>query len=214
MAQRIINPAVPNLPLGPEQYERRYQDQHSNVLRLYFNQLRNSLGLLLGRLGGQYLENPYIAASNTVDHTLATINTPTLVTFDSADFEVGGYVAPNDGFHVTQGGIYNYAFSIQFENADTQIHDAYVWLRINGVDAPWTGSFASITSRHGGVNGYNIVAANFFVRLNADDYVEMWWAANSTQISMRAIPATTSPYARPGSPSVVATLSFVSALPS
>ena len=61
MVQRIINPAVPNLPLGTEQYERRYQDQFTNVLRLYFNQLKNALSLLFGRLGGAYLELPHIA---------------------------------------------------------------------------------------------------------------------------------------------------------
>jgi len=44
---RIINPAVPNLPLGTEQYERRYQDQFSNVLRLYFNQLTSAVNSLV-----------------------------------------------------------------------------------------------------------------------------------------------------------------------
>ena len=34
-------PAPPSLPLGPLEYDRRYQDQYSNVLRLYFNQLQN-----------------------------------------------------------------------------------------------------------------------------------------------------------------------------
>ena len=29
----IINPAVPNLPIGPEEYERRFQDQFANILR-------------------------------------------------------------------------------------------------------------------------------------------------------------------------------------
>ena len=43
----IINPAVPNLPLGPDAYERRYQDQFSNVLRLYFNQLNGALSSLI-----------------------------------------------------------------------------------------------------------------------------------------------------------------------
>ena len=35
----LIAPAVPNLPLGPDQYSRQYQDQFANVLRLYFNRL-------------------------------------------------------------------------------------------------------------------------------------------------------------------------------
>ena len=63
MATRIINPAAPNLPLGTEQYDRRYQDQYSNVLRLYFNQLRNALGELFRDEGGRFLSFPHIAAS-------------------------------------------------------------------------------------------------------------------------------------------------------
>jgi hypothetical protein len=31
--------AAPNLPLAPTEYERQYQDQLNNVLRLYFNRL-------------------------------------------------------------------------------------------------------------------------------------------------------------------------------
>ena len=38
--------AVPNLPLAPEEYEQRYQDQLNNVLRLYFNQLNKIVGQL------------------------------------------------------------------------------------------------------------------------------------------------------------------------
>lgn len=36
-----INVVPPSLPLAPEQYERRYQDQLNNILRLFFNQLSN-----------------------------------------------------------------------------------------------------------------------------------------------------------------------------
>jgi len=45
-----INATPPNLPLAPDQYERRYQDQVNNVLRLYFNQLSNP-----GDMGGATL---------------------------------------------------------------------------------------------------------------------------------------------------------------
>jgi hypothetical protein len=36
-----LNATPPNLPLAPETYERRYQDQLNNILRLFFNQLNN-----------------------------------------------------------------------------------------------------------------------------------------------------------------------------
>lgn len=39
MAQLNVTP--PNLPLSPETPDRRYMDDFSNVLRLFFNQLTN-----------------------------------------------------------------------------------------------------------------------------------------------------------------------------
>jgi len=38
--------AAPNLPLAPEQWDKRYQDQFANVLRLYFNRLDNFISRL------------------------------------------------------------------------------------------------------------------------------------------------------------------------
>lgn len=212
MANRIINPAVPNLPLGTEQYERRYQDQYSNVLRLYFNQLRNSLGLLWGDRGGQYLQFPYAAIQRTTDKTF-TANTATEITFDQNDYLSGCNNDTTNGITVQQSGIYNYQFSVQFANTSSQIHEAWIWLRKNNVDVLGTGSQFSIISSHGGVDGHVIAAANFYVDLAAGDYVSMYAAVNNTAVYMEAKPAITTPFAMPATPSVVATLSFVSALP-
>jgi len=48
MAELNVRP--PNLPLAPEQYQRYYQDQLNNVLRLFFAQLNNP-----GDMGGTTL---------------------------------------------------------------------------------------------------------------------------------------------------------------
>jgi len=45
-----LNATPPSLPLAPNEYERRYQDQLNNILRLYFNQLNNP-----GDMGGATL---------------------------------------------------------------------------------------------------------------------------------------------------------------
>jgi hypothetical protein len=45
-----LNATPPNLPLAPNEYDRRYQDQLNNVLRLFFNQLNNP-----GDIGGATL---------------------------------------------------------------------------------------------------------------------------------------------------------------
>ena len=216
---RIANPAVPNLPLGPAEYERRYQDQFSNVLRLYFNQLQNALSTLFNRLGGRFLNFPYAAIQRTTNK-LFTSNTATQITFDQNDYINGCTNDGTDGIIVQQAGIYNYQYSVQFANTDSQAHNAWVWLRVNGVDLAGTGSRFDVPSKHGSSDGYLIAACNFYVSLNTGDYVSLYAAvsqayvpAGSTGVYLEAYTAQTSPFAMPAIPSVVATLSFVSALP-
>ena len=44
----IQNPVSPNIPIAPVEYSQSYQDQFSNILRLYFNLVNNNLnGLVL-----------------------------------------------------------------------------------------------------------------------------------------------------------------------
>ena len=220
MTSPIQNPPPPNLPLATAEYERRYQDQFANVLRLYFNRLQNALATLFNRLGGSYLNFPYAAIQRTTD-VLFTANTATQITFNQNDFLNGCANDGTDGIVVQEAGIYNYQFSAQFANTDSQIHAAWIWLRVNGVDVPGTGSRWDITSKHGSSDGYVIAAANFYVELNTGDSVSMYAAVNqaysptvpSTGIYMEAYAAQTSPFALPSIPSVVATLSFVSTLP-
>jgi hypothetical protein len=45
-----LNPAVPNLPLAPVEYDKARQDQLANVLRLYFNQLNSSNATVLTQI--------------------------------------------------------------------------------------------------------------------------------------------------------------------
>ena len=96
-AKRIINPAPPNLPLGPQEYERRYQDQFANVLRLYFNQLKNALGELFGDNGGRYIAFPN-GAFYQDGYTTLTANmtnngtTPIQVTSTAGFIDSGGLI--------------------------------------------------------------------------------------------------------------------------
>ena len=46
-SNNVLSQAIaPNLPLTPNDYDRRYFDQLNNVLRLYFNQIDSILGQL------------------------------------------------------------------------------------------------------------------------------------------------------------------------
>ena len=200
----------PALPQATEEYARTYQDQSNNVLRLFFNRLTSSLNAILSVNGGANIQYPYGAFQSSVDQT-AVVNTATAMTFNVTDYSNGVSVVSNSNITVTAAGIYNLQFSGQFENVDTQLHDASVWIRVNGTDVVGSNSLVSVPNKHGGVNGHTIAAWNYFVELQANQYVALWWSTDDTQVSLQTYAVGTSP-TRPTTASVIATLSFVSAL--
>lgn len=224
----IVPTIAPRLPAATVEWDHRFMEQYSNILRLYFNGIDTTFNSLLGspangsgaHPGGSYLNFPYASIQRTTD-LIFSPNTPTQVTFNVNDYLNDCVNNGTDGIKVNVAGIYNYQFSVQFANTDSQIHGAWVWLRKNNVDVAGTGSRWDITAKHGSSDGYVIAAANFFIQLNAGDTVEMWCAVSqaynpaipTTGIYMEAYTASTSPFTRPSIPSVVATLSFVSSVP-
>jgi hypothetical protein len=207
---RLINPAVPNLPLGTEQYDRRYQDQFTNILRLYFNQLQNALTEITGNAGGRYLAFPYGAFSSDQDQT-ASANTATLMTFNTTDF-ANNVRINNSEIIAEYAGIYNLQFSVQFRNTDTAFQDVYIWLRQNGVDITGSTGFVSVPNRHAGTDGHAIIGWNYFLNMAAGDHVEIYWSVPNVAVTIQHLAASGTP-TKPSTQSVVATLSFVSALP-
>ena len=201
----------PALPQATEEYARSYQDQTNNVLRLFFNRLCNGLNAILSVNGGANIQFPYGAFQSSVDQT-AVVNTATVMTFNVTDYSNDVSVVSNSRITVTTAGIYNLQWSGQFENVDTQLHDASVWIRVNGADVVGSNGLVSVPNKHGGVNGHTVVAWNYFVELQANQYVELWWSTDDVQVSLQAYAAGTGP-TRPTTASVIATLSFVSALP-
>ena len=113
---------------------------------------------------------------------------------------------------VTQPGIYNLQWSGQFINVAAQIHEVSVWLRKNGTDVVGSTGRVSINAKHGAFDGGAIPAWNYLVELQADEYVELWWSTPDVDAYLTSFIAGSTPD-RPTTASVIATLTFVSALP-
>ena len=210
MATNLRPPQQPRLPGAPADYDPNYANQLNNVLRLYFNQLENVFVALLDSSGGAYLRNPYGAFSSNQDQT-ATINTATLMTLNTTDFSNQVSIASSK-ITVQNAGIYNLQFSTQFQNTDTAFQDVYIWLQQNGVDISGSTGFVSIPNRHAGTDGHAIVGWNYFLSMEATDYVEIYWSVPNAAVTIQHLAASGSP-TKPSTQSVVATMSFVSALP-
>lgn len=204
--------AAPSLPLATPEYERQYQDQLNNVLRLYFNRLDNLLAQLQTSSGGTGIQLPYGAFSSSLTQT-ATANTATLMTLNTTDF-ASGVSINSSKITVANPGIYNLQFSAQFQNTDNAIQDISIWLRQNGTDIPGSTGFVSIPARKSaspGQEAHEIVGWNYYLSMTAGQYVEIYWSTTLATVTIQAYTASTGP-TRPSTQSVVATLSFVSAL--
>lgn len=213
--------AAPSLPLATDTYSRYYQDQLNNVLRLYFNRLDNLIGQLktgVGGIDGSGLRLPYGAFSSDQDQT-TTANTATLMTLNTTDFS-NGVSIDSSKIRVATAGIYNLQFSAQFQNTDNQIQDISIWLRQGndgGGSSDITGSTGLVSiparkSASAGEEAHEIIGWNYYLSMNADDYVEIYWSTTLASVTIQHYPTSTGPV-RPSTQSVVATMTFVSALP-
>ena len=208
--QQLENPAPPNIGYATEVYERRHFNENNGSLNIYFKKLSSVLGSLFGPRGGKFMNNPYGAFQDSTDQVAANTTTAYAVTFNTTDFSNGVTLASGSRITVADAGIWNLQFSIQFTNTTNASQDVDIWFRKNGTNIDNSNSKFGFAPRKGAGDPYHIIAAmNFFVSLNATDYVEIMWRTTDTGVSIEHYAAGTSP-TRPAVPSAIVTMSFVS----
>ena len=205
--QQLENPAPPTLGYPTEVYERRHFNENNGSLTIYFKKLAAVLGSLFGPRGGRFMNNPYGAFQSTVDQTAAVANTAYAMTLNTVDYANGVTISSNSRITVADAGIWNLQWSGQFENPDSQDHDVRVFIKINGTVVTGSTGFFAVASKHGSINGHGLVGWNYFVSLDATDYVELWWETDNTQVTIQSY-AAAGDY--PSTASLIATMTFVS----
>lgn len=140
---------------------------------------------------------------DTTDQTAAAINTAYPITFNNTDLSEGVYLGtPTSRIYVNRPGAYNFQFSLQLVTTNSSDKDVYIWARINGETPGVANSTTRITL--GGANGHAFVAAwNFVLRLDSNDYFELMWATDDTNVQIAAEAATAF---CPAIPSVIMTV--------
>jgi len=88
---------------------------------------------------------------------------------------------------IANAGLYNISVSVQITSTNSSQKSIWVWLRKNNTtDIPNSARVASITLN----NGYLVVSLNEVVSLLAGDFIEVMYAANSTNVSIATVAAT------------------------
>jgi len=211
LINRLIPTVAPRLPSSPQPPDALFINQLNNVLRLYFNQIDSLAGNLAGGQGGRFLNIPYGAFSSYVDQT-AVANTATKLLMEVTDFS-NGVTAPSSRLTVANAGIYNLQFSVQAQNLQNSPQDMFIWLKQNGTDIPGSTGLIGLPARKDAIDpAHDIKGWNYFVSMNANDYIEIYWSIEDVLVTIQHYAASGSP-TKPSTASVVATMSFVSTLP-
>lgn len=211
--QQLDIPAVPSLSTSGNVYSQDVQNQNNGLLRLFFTKLLNSIQSVIGPRGGKYLNNPHGAFQDSTDQVAANTTTAYAITFNTTDFSNGVTIASGSRITVADAGIWNLQFSIQLTNTTNASQDVDVWFRVNGTNIANSNSRYGLAPRKGVGDPFHVIMAlNYFVSLNATDYIEIMWRPSDTGVSIEQYAAGTSP-TRPAIPSAIVTMSFVSNLP-
>lgn len=123
----------------------------------------------------------------TVDQPVAVINTAYAVAFNSTLISNGVVIGtPTSRIVVPESGLYRLVAEAQVGSTSASAKNIWIWFRKNGADLPNTARIATSDVN----NGYTTVAHDLTVSLNANDYIEVMYAADSTSIFFDAVAAT------------------------
>jgi len=133
----------------------------------------------------------------TTDQTPAATNTAYAITFDSTPIANGISIgSPASRIVVSESGLYNFAATYQLTSTSSSTKNIWLWFRVNGTDVPNSSILATLSSN----NEYKAVARSDFFSLDANQYVELMWASDSTAVTLDAVASTAF---APGSPALI-----------
>jgi hypothetical protein len=133
----------------------------------------------------------YGAFADTTDQTLSGTATATPVQYNTTEIS-NGVTVVNDGngdptkITVSQAGFYQIAVSNQYTSSNSSAQNVQTWLSKNGTDIADSNSYVTMTG-----NGSNVVfSTTYTISLQANDYIQIMWASDSTDVSINSIAAT------------------------
>lgn len=155
---------------------------------------------ILSRSNGSWTSN--------VNQVVLGSNTPTVVTVDYVDIEVGITVVDGSKFTVSQDGTYLFGVSFQIDKATLTPGNqtAYFWARVDGVNVPGTTGELVLLNN----NNEQLPYIPYSFVLTAGQYVEFVFASSDDTMYLKFVDEIMSPYQRPTTPSVAITCTIIS----
>ena len=150
MPNIIQKPDAPSLPLAPINYLQTYQDQHNNVLRLFFNRLTTAIKSILSPdAGGKFLYFPYGAWQSNLTQTNVA-NTATVMILEQTDYV--NNIAINQTIATVTGSISGTTLTVTAVASGT----IYVGMTVTGSGVSANTRITALGTGTGGVGTYTV----------------------------------------------------------
>lgn len=108
----------------------------------------------------------------------------------------------NSKLNFTTPGVYNIQFSAQMFKSTSGNQQADIWLRVGGVNVPWTNTTVDIVANRSVKMGAFVASWNFMVNVDAGQSVQLFWASTDSTMTIESVDATDVPPADPNFPYV------------
>lgn len=137
-------------------------------------------GILLGSYGSFF---------DTTIQSLVVANTAKAVTLDTTALANNVSILEDSKITFAKSGVYSLTFSLQLTNDENNvINTAKVWLKYNGADYPFSATAIDIPAYRNSKPGEAVCTVNFIGEaVDDDDYVEIYWTANSSMIKISTL---------------------------
>ena len=124
---------------------------------------------------------------DTTTQSIAAANTAYAITFDTTDVSSGvSRGTPTSRIVCAHSGQYEFNFSLQLTTSSSSSKTVYIWCRKNGTDVSGSTRKIVISSN----TDIRVPCWAYNLSMAANDYFELMWAADSTNVSLTPAAAT------------------------
>jgi hypothetical protein len=107
-------------------------------------------------------------------------NTSYAVTWDNTEIANGISIVSSSQITVSESGLYQFDVTLQLSSGNSSDKTVRFWFKKNGTNIANTTRIVTVNIN----NGFTPISLAEFFSLAAGDYIELWWQANSTAVSL------------------------------
>lgn len=115
----------------------------------------------------------------------ASANVSYVISWDNTEIANGVSIVSGSELTVVESGLYSFDVTLQLQSGSSSPKNVLFWFKKNGTNVPNTTRAVTLDIN----SGYSPLSLSEFFSLDAGDYIELWWQADDTNVSLVTIAA-------------------------